>query len=93
MNQGLPAPDRVVHVEFLPNVVTFCGLRAPDVPPADAVVLARDWAPALERIQVATCNACLLKLFMIGDSARLKIERMGMKVDVHDIDEAALAEN
>lgn len=81
------------HVEFLPNVVTFCELRAADVPPGDAVLLARDWAPAVERLQIADCPRCLLKLFMIGDSARLKIERMGLKVDVHDVDDAALAEN
>ena len=81
------------HVEFLPNVVTFCGLRAADVPPEDAVVLARDWMPAVERLQLASCNACLLKLYMIGDSAKLKLERMGMKVEVHDVDEGALTEN
>jgi len=81
------------HVEFLPNVVTFCGLRAGDVPPGDAIMLARDWAQAVERIQLADCNACLLKLYMIGDSAKLKLERMGMKVEVHDVDEGALAEN
>lgn len=81
------------HVEFLPNVVTFCGLHAADIPPGDAVVLARDWMPAVERLQVADCPGCLLKLFMLGDSARLKIERMGMKVDVHDVDDTALAEN
>ena len=68
------------HVEFLPNVVTFCGLRAADVPPGDAVILARDWAHAIERIQ-------------LGDSARIRIAALGMKVDVHDIDESALAEN
>lgn len=87
------------HVEFLPNVVTFCGLRAADVQPGDAVVLARDWMQAVERIQIADCPGCLLKLFMIGDSAKIKIARMGMKVDVHDVgdptapDDAALAEN
>ncbi len=81
------------HVEFLPNVVTFCGLHAADVPPDDAVLLARDWAAAIERIQLADCNACLLRLFMIGDSAKLKLTRMGLKVDVHDVDENALTEN
>lgn len=81
------------HVEFLPNVVTFCGLRAADVPPGDAIVLARDWMAAVERIQIADCNACLLKLYMIGDSAKLKLARMGMKVEVHDVDEGALSEN
>lgn len=81
------------HVEFLPNVVTFCGLRAADVPSGDTVVLARDWTPAVERIQVADCPGCLFKLFMLGDSARIKLDRMGMKVDVHDVDENALQEN
>lgn len=81
------------HVEFLPNVVTFCGLRAADVPAGDAVLLARDWAHALERIQLANCNACLLKLFMLGDQAKLTLARLGMTVEVHDVDDAALAEN
>lgn len=81
------------HVEFLPNVVTFCGLRAADVPPGDAVVLARDWMPAVERLQIANCHGCLLKLYMLGDSAKLKLDRMGLKVDVHDVDDTALAEN
>ena len=81
------------HVEFLPNVVTFCGLRAADVPPGDAVILARDWAHALERIQLSDCNACLLRLYMLGDSAKIKLDRMGLKVNVHDVDDAALAEN
>lgn len=81
------------HVEFLPNVMTFCGLRAADVPPGDAVVLARDWMPAVERLQVADCTGCLLKLVMLGDSAKLKLTRMGYAVQVHDVDEGALAEN
>jgi len=83
----------VTHVEFLPNVMTACGLRAADVPPTDAVILARDWFGAVERLQIADCPGCLLKLFMIGDSARIRIAALGMKVDVHDIDESALAEN
>lgn len=81
------------HVEFLPNVVTFCGLRAADVPPGDAVILARDWAHALERIQLADCSDCLLKLYMLGDSASIRIKKLGLKVDVHDVDDTALAEN
>lgn len=81
------------HVEFLPNVVTFCGLRAADVPPGDAVVLARDWMPAVERLQVADCTGCLMKLVMLGDSAKLKLTRMGYAVQVHDVDENALQEN
>jgi len=81
------------HVEFLPNVVTFCNLRAADVPPLDAVVLARDWAAAIERIQIADCPGCLLKIFMLGDSARIRIAALGMKVDVHDTDDNAIAEN
>jgi hypothetical protein len=82
-----------IHVEFLPNVMVCCGLRAADIPSTDAVILARDWFGAVERIQVADCSGCLFKLFMIGDSARLKIDRMGMKVEVHDVDGDALAEN
>lgn len=81
------------HVEFLPNVVTFCGLHAADVPPGDAVVLARDWMPAVERLQLADCTGCLMKLVMLGDSAKLKLTRMGYAVQVHDVDENALAEN
>jgi hypothetical protein len=83
----------VTHVEFLPNVMVFCGLRVADIPPTDAVLLARDWFGAVERLQIADCPGCLLKLHMIGDSVQIKITRMGMKVEVHDVDETALREN
>ncbi len=82
-----------VHVELLPNVMVFCGLRAAEVPPDDGVILARDWFGAVERLQLADCPGCLLKLHMIGDSATIKIKRMGMKVEVHDVDAESLQEN
>ena len=83
----------MTHVEFLPNVMVFCGIHTADIPPDDAVILARDWFGAVERLQIADCPGCLLKLHMIGDSATLKITRMGMKVEVHDVDERAITEN
>jgi len=83
----------VTHVEFLPNVMGFCGLRAADIPQTDAVILARDWFGAVERLQIADCPGCLLKLHMIGDSATIKLTRIGMKVEMHDVDENELTEN
>lgn len=81
------------HVEFLPNVVTFCELRAADVPAGDAVLLARDWAHALERIQLADCKACLFKLFMLGDQAKIALRARGMEPQAFDVDENALTDN
>lgn len=82
-----------IHVELLPGLITFCGLAPDKIPLEDSVVSARDWSREVEQVQHADCTGCLMKLFMLGDSARLKLGRMGMRVDVHDVDEDALKEN
>lgn len=82
-----------VHVELLPGLITFCAQAPTDLPPEDRVVAAREWAREHEQVQNADCKECLLRLFMLGDSARLKLLRMGLVVDVHDVDEGALQEN
>lgn len=84
----------VMHVEMADSEM-FCGLTIPPagasvsythaiVPPRPDCVLASRWHPEPEAIQQATCERCLLRLFMIGDSASIALKRMGMKVEVHD---------
>lgn len=43
-----------------------------------------EWHANPESIQRATCPDCLLRIFMLGDSARIAVERMGMKIEAHD---------
>lgn len=52
-----------------------------------------EWHENAETIQRATCPQCLLRVFMLGDSASIALKRMGMKVDVHDVDPELQAEN
>lgn len=85
-----------VHVELLPGLVTFCGkhpatlvMEAPD----DRVVAARLWSQEPEQVQQATCDACLLKLVMLGDSATIALKRQGKVVRVEDVDPVSLSEN
>ena len=82
-----------IHVELLPGLITFCGLRPEAQPHEDRVIAAREWSVEIERVQLADCRECLLKLFMLGDSARLKLARMGLTVQVHDVDAEAQLEN
>lgn len=82
-----------IHVELLPGLITFCARRPQDLPPEDRVLAAREWAQETERVQLADCTGCLMKLVMLGDSAKLKLTRMGYAVQVHDVDDSALAEN
>lgn len=42
------------------------------------------WHDAPEAVQQATCERCLLRLFMLGDSATIALARMGRKVEVRD---------
>lgn len=82
-----------VHVELLPGLITFCG-RAPGIlEPGDSVVAARLWSVEPEQVQQATCDGCLLKLFMLGDSANIALRRMGRAVEVHDVDPVILQDN
>ena len=43
-----------------------------------------EWHAEPHEIQRATCPDCLLRIFMLGDSARIAVERMGMKIEAHD---------
>lgn len=36
-----------------------------------------DWLDSPERVQFATCEVCLIKLSMLGDSARVVLAKMG----------------
>lgn len=45
------------------------------------------WLEDPSQVQLATCPECLLKLFMLGDSATIALRRMGMTVDVRNEEE------
>lgn len=82
-----------VHVELLPGLITFCGQAPAALGPGDPVVAARLWSVEPEQVQQATCEGCLLKLFMLGDSANIALRRMGRAVEVHDVDPVSIMEN
>ncbi len=82
-----------VHVELLPGLITFCGQAPGILEPGDRVVAARLWSHEPEQVQQATCEGCLLKLFMLGDSASIALKRMGRAVQVVDVDPVSLQEN
>lgn len=73
----------IVHVEARAGAM-FCGETD------DSGVLHRVWwANETEAVQLATCEGCLLKLYMLGDSARIALARMGRVVQVHDVGEVS----
>lgn len=82
-----------VHVELLPGLITFCGQPPGMLEPGDSAVAARLWSQEPEQVQQATCEGCLLKLFMLGDSASIALRGMGRKVHVVDVDPVSLQEN
>lgn len=47
------------------------------------------WLYDPSQIQAATCPECLLKLFMLGDSATIALKHMGMTVDVRNEEDLA----
>jgi hypothetical protein len=81
---------RVIHVsadEFYD--VAMCGADIGNGELKLGVVAMREWFTDPSQIQRATCPECLLKLFMLGDSAQIALARMGMKVDVRNEEEIA----
>lgn len=74
-----------IHVEIEaedgPEWEAFCGLRSREN--VDRVIVS-SWQAEPETIQRATCEQCLLRIFMLGDSAAIALKRMGMKVEVRD---------
>lgn len=56
-------------------------------PVGDDAVGASAWHDELHFIQRATCPQCLLRLFMLGDSAQIALAKLGMKIDVHNEEE------
>lgn len=73
----------IVHVEMAPRL-TFCMLLPNQIAPDDQTIKGDDWIAALENVQHATCEQCLFRIFMLGDSAKIKLARMGRTVEVHD---------
>lgn len=72
-----------VHAEMGPRI-TFCALFPSQVDAEDQTVACSDWYANPEVIQHVTCESCLLRVFMLGDSAKLKLALMGRVVQVHD---------
>lgn len=78
-------PAGIVHVE-MDDGRTFCGERGH--------ALKQDaWHRDPTNIQKATCDQCLLRIVMCGDSASIALRLQGKKVDIIDVDSASLAEN
>lgn len=75
----------LVHVQMT-AADTFCGGRG-------HAVSAAAWQREPETLQKATCDQCLLRIFMLGDHASIALRLQGKRVDVRDVDEASLAEN
>ncbi len=72
-----------VHVEMGPHV-TFCRKYPPQLDDGDRTIQCGDWYAEIEVIQHATCEICLARIFMLGDSASIALARMGRKVEVRD---------
>lgn len=73
----------VVHVQMAERA-TFCDSGQTEV----RAIRFNAWRVAPEKIQLATCQACLLQLFMLGDHASFALKRMGLEVQVQDVDDA-----
>jgi hypothetical protein len=72
---------------------TFCGQDAasPTYTGNRAMIVTfADWFAEPEAVQHGTCEQCLLRLFMLGDSARISLERMGRRVEVVDASDEAV---
>lgn len=73
--------DTATHVE-MHNGETFCEQA---VHPTSCRAIAQEaWHDNPEAVQQATCERCLLRLFMLGDSAKIALARMGRVVQVYD---------
>jgi len=72
---------------------TFCGKDVMD-PKFDGnksmIVTFADWMAEPEAVQHGTCEQCLLRLFMLGDSAKIALERMGRRIEVVDAPDEAV---
>jgi hypothetical protein len=76
----------VIHVEMHQGE-TFCEQA---VHPVSVRAIEQSaWHDAPEAVQQATCERCLLRLFMLGDSAKIAFARMGRRVEVRDVSTAA----
>lgn len=77
---------RMIHVEMYEqdgetlSGPAFCG----QFPVGADAVGASAWHDEPHIIQRATCPQCLLRLFMLGDSAQIALAKMGMEIDVHN---------
>lgn len=73
----------MIHAEMGPRI-TFCGKFPSQLDADDQAVQCNDWYTAPEVIQHVTCEQCLMRIFMLGDSASIALARMGRKVEVRD---------
>ncbi len=79
--------SRPIHA-LASDTVTFCG---PDIMDSafdgsqTRIVTRAEWLAEPEQIQRVPCEDCLLRLYMLGDSARIALARMGRVVQVVDV--------
>lgn len=78
----------MIHVEMYDSGM-FCGVDSgwPETIPSEHHVAQEHWHYEPEQIQRATCPDCLLKIFMLGDSAGIAMKRLGMKIEVRNVGE------
>lgn len=85
----------IVHVEVAPRL-TFCGehpMALASEAPDDRVIQSDAWIAEVEQVQYATCEGCLRRIFMLGDSASIALRKLGRVIEVHDVDAVSLQEN
>lgn len=73
----------MIHAEMGPRI-TFCGKFPSQLDEGDQAVECNDWYRAPEVVQHVNCEQCLMRMFMLGDSASIALARMGRKIEVQD---------
>ena len=74
-----------IHIEMYDSN-TFCGFD-PLPSTGHGCIDQVKWHREPEVIQQATCPECLLRCFMIGDSAQIALKRMGLQAQAIDASE------
>lgn len=81
-HEGEAVSDPVCIEQDRLDGLLFCGFQW-----KSGDVQAGEWRENPEVIQRATCERCLLRVFMLGDSATIALKRMGLQVEVKNAPE------
>lgn len=73
----------MTHVEMYDGRM-FCG-ESERADGSVKRVWQQDWHQTTETIQQSDCPDCLMRIFMLGDSAKITLARMGLQIQVHDV--------